>query len=285
MNKATFNLRKLYANVLSSVIFWDKYKRKSFRAKFHPTSAKNCVKYLSRYAKGIETENKECKHGKYIWTCWLQGEDNAPELVKKCFQSLREYKPQDFELKIITYDNLNDYISLPEFIIEKHRKHIISNTHLSDIIRLYLLKEYGGFWIDATCLLTSPLPQYIYNSEFFIYRSVGKYTKTLIQSCFIYSKSFNPLISKWAEAITKYWENENFLLEYFVCHYLFIALLENDIEFKNLYESYSLNETEENMHIILRSNKEKISDTDFKNVCQKTFIHKLSYKENIELPI
>ena len=286
MNKTVLNIKKLYANVLSSVIFWNKYTRKSFRDKISPTNTKNCIKYLSRYVKGIETENKDCKHGKYIWTCWLQGEDNAPELVKKCFQSLRENKPKDFELNIITYDNLNKYISLPEFVIEKYQKHIISNAHFSDIIRVYLLKEYGGFWIDATCLLTSPLPQNIYNSEFFIYRSFGKFAKTFINNCFIYSKSFNPLIFKWAEAITKYWEKENFLLDYFVHHYLFVALLENDSEFKKLYENYSLNETDENMHIILNKaeKKENISETDFKNACEKSFIHKLTYKCDIKLP-
>lgn len=286
MNKSILGIKKFFCNLVSSIIFWDKATRDSFRDKISPTNTKRCVKYLSRYTKETAFEKKDCKDGKYVWTCWLQGEDNAPEIVKKCFQSIRKNLPNGVELVIITYDNLSKYISLPDFITEKYQKHIITNTHLSDIIRVYLLKEYGGFWIDATCLLTSPLPEKIYNSDFFIYRSFGKFAKTFINSCFIYSKSSNELISKWAAAITEYWRKENLLLDYFTLHYLFISLLENDKQFKSLYDSYSLNETDENMHIIYRIAEKggEITDTNFKNACSKTFIHKLTYKSDIKLP-
>ncbi|MBR3654959.1 MAG: hypothetical protein IKN62_05980 [Elusimicrobia bacterium] len=286
MNKIALNVTKLCANLLSSLVFWNKSARDSFRDKISPVNRERCVKYLSRYAKGIELEKKDCKCGNYIWTCWLQGEDNAPELVKKCFQSFRKNKPKDFEVKVITYDNLNNYLSLPEFIMEKHRKNIIGNAHFSDIIRVYLLKQYGGFWLDATCLLTSQLPRYIYNSDFFIYRSVGKFAKTFINNCFIYSKQYNQLISKWEAAITEYWKNENFSLNYFVHHYLFIALLENDRDFKKLYYGYSLNENDGNIHIILSKAEKvkKISNADFKKACEKSFIHKLTYKRDIKIP-
>lgn len=34
----------------------------------------------------------------------------------------------------------------------------ISNTQFSDILRINLLARYGGYWIDATCLLTQSTP-------------------------------------------------------------------------------------------------------------------------------
>ncbi|MBQ7073583.1 hypothetical protein IJM86_00620 [bacterium] len=43
---------------------------------------------------------------------------------------------------LLTRDNYENYIKLPEFILQKVKKKEISITHLSDIIRMALLKEY-----------------------------------------------------------------------------------------------------------------------------------------------
>ena len=83
-----------------------------------------------------------------IWVCWFQGEANMPETIKKCHESLRRNKG-NHNIILISNENLNDYVSLPDFIISKHDKGIISNPHFSDIIRCYLLWRYGGIWIDA----------------------------------------------------------------------------------------------------------------------------------------
>lgn len=288
MNKGFLNLKKFSANAVSSVIFWSREQRRAFRDRIWPTRPKRCVKYLSKYTKNIVyKEVAAAGDGKYLWTCWLQGEDNAPDLVKKCFRSMRQYMPSDFEMVVITLDNLDKYLTLPDFVIKKYKAKIISNPHFSDIIRLSLLKKYGGFWIDATCLLTAPLPSKIYNSEFFIYRSFGKFSKTFINNCFIYSKPYNHIIVKWLAAVVKYWAAEKFTLEYFLHHYLFIALLERDNDFKQCYDRYSLDETDENMHIIFRfaeNNGPEISEDFYKTACEKSFIHKLTYKFDIRLP-
>jgi len=289
MNKGFLNIKKFLANSASSMIFWNRDKRRSFRDKIWPTRAARCVKYLGKYTQNIVCEDVAAVgDGKYVWTCWLQGEDNAPELVKKCFGSMKQYMPSGFEMVVVTLDNLNQYLTLPDFVVKKYKAKIISNPHFSDIIRLSLLKKYGGFWIDATCLLTSPLPSKIYNSDFFIYRSFGKFSKTFINNCFIYSKPYNPIIVKWLAAVEKYWAAEKFTLEYFLHHYLFIALLEHDNNFKRLFDSCSLVETDENMHIIFRfaeKNGPDVTEYIYKTACEKSFIHKLTYKFDIRLPL
>ena len=49
----------------------------------------------------------------------------------------------------------------------------ISNTHFSDLIRLNLLNQYGGTWIDSTCLQTEKIPDYIKNSNLFLYKFIS----------------------------------------------------------------------------------------------------------------
>ena len=281
MNKGFLNVKKFLANVAASVIFWDKKKRDSLRYKLSPVNARRCVKYLSRYTQNVEPEPlMEVGSSRYIWMCWLQGVDNAPEIVKTCIQSVIENKPSDYQLVVITKDNFADYVALPDFIIEKHEKNIISMPHFSDILRLYLLYRYGGFWIDATCLLSSELPERICNSDFFLYRSFGVFERTFINNCFIHAKAGNRIVGKWIKAMVDYWRKEKITMEYFVHHYVFISLLENDAEFRSLFEACELTQTDENMHLLYNKAKcrEDIDSDYYAMACEKSFIHKLTYK-------
>ena len=54
-----------------------------------------------------------------IFTLWLQGEDNAPPLVKACFRSVRRHCKQ--ELVVLDENSVLDYITLPQEIIDKYR--------------------------------------------------------------------------------------------------------------------------------------------------------------------
>lgn len=91
---------------------------------------------------------------KYIWVFWYQGLAKAPELVKRCVESIQKYK-QDYEVVILEKDNILKYIELPKEILQKVEKGIITITHFSDILRMGLLSKHGGIWVDATCLITS----------------------------------------------------------------------------------------------------------------------------------
>ena len=48
-----------------------------------------------------------------VWFCWLQGLDNAPELVKVCLRSQQKLLT-DREIIVITLDNYTDYVQLPD---------------------------------------------------------------------------------------------------------------------------------------------------------------------------
>ena len=101
-----------------------------------------------------------------IWVCWLQGEENAPALVKKCISSIRQHA-NGHEVIILTENNIKKYIDIPEYIIENAQRGILSRTNFSDIVRFALLASYGGMWIDATFFLTQNLPESYFSYPIF----------------------------------------------------------------------------------------------------------------------
>ena len=117
----------------------------------------NKYKYLIKSEKNIE-ENSP------IWMMWYQGIETAPQIVLSCMQSIIKNRAKHPVIIISKY-NLEKYIKLPSYIMDKFTNNIFSITHFSDIIRMALLSKYGGYWIDSTYLVTSPLTKV--NTSFF----------------------------------------------------------------------------------------------------------------------
>ena len=74
---------------------------------------------------------KDHKISDTIWICWFQGMENAPEIVKKCWQSVIKNNP-DKNVIVITENNMLDYITFPDYIIKKWKQGIITHTHMTD---------------------------------------------------------------------------------------------------------------------------------------------------------
>ena len=94
----------------------------------------------------------------YIWVCWFQCEENMPEVVRVCIDSIRKNAPKGVKVVLITLDNVCDYVEFPDFILKKVKQGKISITHFSDVLRFSLLKKYGGLWIDSTVYVSRPIP-------------------------------------------------------------------------------------------------------------------------------
>ena len=68
-----------------------------------------------------------------IWVLWYQGIEKAPDIVRCCVESIKEYS-NGHQVIVLSEDNLHEYIELPDFIMEKFKKGYITRTHLSDLI-------------------------------------------------------------------------------------------------------------------------------------------------------
>lgn len=266
---------------------------------------KNFDKYIKKYAYVLENYPKvetSNKHQNAIWQLWLQGEENAPDIVKKCFESVRYFCP-DKEIIVLNLNNLKDYIDIPDFIQEKSSKGIIPHANFSDYVRLCLLAKYGGTWIDSTVLLTDEIPKKIFETELFFFKSahncenysaniidllvkkkfrlfpkkVNKNKSKSISNWFINAKPENELILATLHFFSEYWKNENELNDYFMFHKFVRYCFESNSKFSNLYDEM-ISFPNKYAFLMHEFGRLKYSDENFYKILKISPIHKLTYR-------
>src|ERR1700733_10439169 len=95
---------------------------------------------------------------KTIWSCWFQGRRNAPDLVKRCLASWETLKP-GWDFRCLDAETTGRYVDLGEHV--DLQSQTITAASLSDILRVLLLHEYGGVWVDATLYCNVPLDEWL----------------------------------------------------------------------------------------------------------------------------
>ena len=85
----------------------------------------NSQKHFENDLKQIKTElpkEQNCDVAeKQVWICWLQGMENAPQIVRDCYASVC-YWMKDWKITVITADNMNEYVQFPDYIVENGKK-------------------------------------------------------------------------------------------------------------------------------------------------------------------
>lgn len=232
--------------------------------------------YINQYLFDHKEEVPKIRSNK-VWVCWLQGLDNAPTIVQKCYQSLTE-KLSNREVILITVDNYKKYIIFPDYIQKKIEKGIISKTHMSDLLRLELLTRYGGTWIDATVLCVSEnIPDYMINSDLFMFQNLkpGVDGHPLrISNWFITSCTNEPILTLTLSLLYDYWKNHNQLVDYFIFHDFCELAIDAYPEEWSRVVPFS-NSTS---HILLLRLFYQYDDDMWDNIKEMVPFHKLSYK-------
>lgn len=214
-----------------------------------------------------------------VWICWLQGMDNAPELVQKCYESVQR-NLIDREIILITSENMEQYVQFPDYIIERWNKGIITNTHLTDLLRLELLIRYGGLWLDATVFCSSSrekIPDFFFNADLFFYQSLkpGRDGKsTYLSSWLMEAKTNNKVLMATRELCYEYWKKNNSMWDYFLLHdFLSIVLEKYEEDWKRI-----IPRDNDTPHILLLRLFDEYDEEIWNSVNSQTPFHKLSYK-------
>ena len=101
-----------------------------------------------------------------VWIFWYQGETAMPEIVKICYNSIVS-SIHDRPVHLLTKDNIASHVTLPNYIYDRLNRGELSYTHFSDILRICLLFDKGGIWMDSTLLITDsisiPAPDYFHS--------------------------------------------------------------------------------------------------------------------------
>ena len=218
--------------------FWDVLIPTGKSKKYIETLSDYMVRELSslteQYCQGDLTNQKQkvTLDKTPIWVCWWQGEENAPPVVRACIQRMRALIPENAQIHVVTWDNVNDYIALPEYIFEKYEKGLITNIHMTDILRYALVSTYGGAWIDSTVWLSDrieeKLPEY-FSRPYFTQR-FESWEDCPKEACrgkwcnfFFMGQSSCALFSYVYDALLLWWQKHNRLIDYVIVDYILWA--------------------------------------------------------------
>lgn len=250
---------------------------------FISPDAKNIVarngayEYLCRYKSACAKVPEEpiLPKDKIIWTCWLQGEENAPLIVKRCLDSIRQYA-DGYEVVVLDLKTISQYVSIPDYIEKKYQEGIIPHAHFSDIVRLMLLQKYGGVWIDSTILLTGSLPQYITDSPLFCYQPIYQ-GHVELANCFLSSDKNHPIIIGVLNLLLAYWQKENKLVSYSLFHLMWTICVHSSKELLDIWKAvpyvpcYTIDVLRHDLSL-------NYSETRWKDIQSISVVHKLTYK-------
>ncbi len=192
-----------------------------------------CGDFFASYDYDREIIEDDPEFRNCIWTCWWQGIESAPLVVKKCINSIIKSSGHH-KVIIITEDNYKNYTHIPEWIEIKKKEGIISRTHFSDILRLSLLAEHGGMWLDSTffCAGNCNLDDYFKYPLWSIKRP--DYLHCSVASGYFATYSLQcGYENRWMFATMRdfflyYWETNNILIDYLTLDYMIVLAQKHD---------------------------------------------------------
>lgn len=220
---------------MAKVVLRNPFSRESYKraylvalSKIEPYLADKYGPMIQERKAFYSTESFEHHKRKIIWFCWLQGLENAPQIVKVCYASMYKHFPER-EIKLIDDSNWCKYVKMPDYILEKWQKRKIPPANFSDLLRLELLIRYGGTWVDATVLCTgSNQTKDYFDADLFMfqYRSPGSDQWRGIGNWFITACTNNEVLMVLRDMLFAYWKDYDCTLDYYIFHLFFTMLSE-----------------------------------------------------------
>lgn len=136
---------------------------------------------------------------KRIWTYWNHAQPD--NVVQQCIQSWRHQCP-GYEVILVHPDNLETYVpkeALPQQFDQLHP------AKQADWLRLYLVSRHGGYWLDASTLLTRSLDWMPQNAAgasftgFFLEKFTHDMRFPVIESWAFGAAAYSPFVTAWQQ--------------------------------------------------------------------------------------
>jgi hypothetical protein len=214
-------------------------------------------------------ENKNYK----IFSYWAQGLSQAPAIVKACHRQLFKHHDAN-DIVYLDDTNYKYYVDIP---LEIQSKLSQNKTFFSDVLRFFLLCEYGGTWIDSTCYLTAPLSidfETVERNRITAFRRANK----VRISAWFFSCSQSSYISRMMkESLLQYWSHYDKAIDYFILHHIFEILYFMDPDFQAEWDHHEQPLTSE-AHKWYFKQQHPYSAAEHESICLASPIHKLTYK-------
>ena len=223
-----------------------------------------------------------------IWCCWWQGVESMPEIVKMCHTRLKQVIPKDkTELHIITFDNYKDYVDIPEHILEKFNKGIVTMTTMSDVLRFCLLERYGGYWLDATVFFTDDIPEEYFTRDFYCQKMTNKTENVAREACkcnwcgfSMHGEKDNILFRYMVDAFSHWWSKYDSIIDYVLIDYMLMSGYKHIPAITKIIDTVENNN--EDIFELYKYLNEPYSDKLLKRFTDKNVMHKLTYKMELK---
>lgn len=112
-----------------------------------------------------------------IYAFW---EGRMPDYIRLCM------KTWDFPYTMLNYDNLHNYTDLP---IDRLKQ--FSLLQVSDVVRVHVLRDNGGYWLDGDTIINGKLPTTMF---------VGDNESRINSIGYLYAERPHlPTFEEWAE--------------------------------------------------------------------------------------
>lgn len=220
-----------------------------------------------------------------IWVCWWTGESNAPELVKKCICSIKK-NAGNHPVYLITQDNYEDYIEIPQYMLKYIRNNTMGLAHLSDYIRVSLLYMYGGLWLDATIFCSQAIPEEYFECSFFTCKSgivECRFISLMRWTTFVFGGwKGNAVYGYLKEALEQYWQLHSTAVDYLFFDHLIELGYEQLPAVKKLIDSVPINNLRRD-DLQAAMNRAATPDEWDDIVQSDTVLYKLSWRERYSL--
>lgn len=269
--------KKLHEEIDNHVSYFYLYNKNTrfiaLKDKYYKKLYKENEKFIENY---ILKERKYVDRKKRIWICWLQGYDAAPPLIKACINSIESNNP-NFEIVLLTEENINKYITLPEHIERKYKEGKIGRAHYSDILRISLICKYGGIWIDSTVLCTdSQFLENISHFPLFVFKVLDlnrKDDESIVASNWLLSAfEESKILLLTRDLLYKYWENHDYAVDYYIFHLFFAMASRKYHEEWDKIPMYN-NRTP---HTLMFELENDFNENRWKQIIKMSDIHKLT---------
>lgn len=218
----------------------------------------------------------EVRKENVIWVCWLQGYEAMPEISRICFESLRE-NVNGHEVILLTLENYSSYVSLPDIVEELYRTKRIKPAHFADLLRINILAQQGGLWVDATMLFTDPIGEEWFSYPFYTIKSSekGYFVSKCRWAVFMLGcHRGNKLFVRVAKAFEAYFKQTDLFIDYFLFDHFIDILYQTDSEVRKMIDDVPLNNPE--VHALNNILCQSFDAHLFGHISERTSMFKLS---------
>ena len=207
---------------------------------------------------------------------WNSGIENAPEICQECVESWRKKNPE-WELTVLDQATANQYVDIESFNFK------LPQAAYSDVLRVAILSQEGGVWVDSTLFCIKPLdtwlPQLTMHSGFFAFSRPNP--NRVISSWFLASSPDNMISQDLLKRTLKYLHSlDSTPGNYYWFHYLFEFELLTNKRFKRIWDSVP-KVPADLAHITQRQYESERVDKLY--LTNDSFVQKLTYKNGMDI--